>query len=168
MFRFKNILPEPVQFVFLTGTLPLYIQASITESLLLDNISIIRANCCRNNISYQTQQFKSLRLEDRFLEIKAYLDSFKSTFISIKDKVIIFCRNKNMVNDLSTFLNCCFYSSDLSEEDKEEVLEKFTSSIGNFFYDYIVSTSGLEEGFNYSNIRLVIYFKLGHSFISFI
>ena len=168
MFRFKNILPEPVQFIFLTGTLPLYIQASITESLLLDNISIIRANCCRNNISYQTQQFKSLRLEDRFLEIKAYLDSFKSTFISIKDKVIIFCRNKNMVNDLSMFLNCCFYSSDLSEEDKEEVLEKFTSSTGNFFYDYIVSTSGLEEGFDYSNIRLVIYFELGHSFIGFI
>jgi superfamily II DNA helicase RecQ len=168
MFRFKNILPKPVQFVFLTGTLPLHIQVSITESLLLDNISIIRANCCRNNISYQTQQFQSTRLEDRFLEIKAYLDSSKSTFISIKDKVIIFCRNKNIVNDLSTFLDCCYYSSDLSEEEKEAVLEKFTTSTGNFFYDYIVSTSGLEEGFDYSNIRLVIYFELGHSFIGFI
>ena len=109
-----------------------------------------------------------MRLEDRFLEIKAYLDSFKSTFISIKDKVIIFCYNKNIVNNLSMFLNCCFYSSDVSKEDKEEVLKKFISSIGNFFYNYIVSISGLEEGFNYSNICLVIYFELGHSFIGFI
>jgi superfamily II DNA or RNA helicase len=107
-------------------------------------------------------------LEDRFLEIKAYLDSFKSTFINIKDKVIIFCRNKNIVNDLSTFLDCCYYSFDLSKEEKEAVFEKFTTSIGNFFYNYIVSTSGLEEGFDYLNIRLVIYFKLGHSFIGFI
>ena len=52
IFRFKNILPKPVQFIFLTRTLPLHIQASITESLLLDNISIIRANCYQNNISY--------------------------------------------------------------------------------------------------------------------
>ena len=109
-----------------------------------------------------------MRLEDRFLEIKAYLDSFKSTFISIKDKVIIFCYNKNIVNNLSMFLNCCFYSSDLSKEDKEEVLKKFISNIRNFFYNYIVSINRLKEGFNYLNICLVIYFKLGYSFISFI
>jgi superfamily II DNA helicase RecQ len=109
-----------------------------------------------------------LRLENRFLEIKTYLDSFKSIFISIKDKVIIFYRNKNIVSNLNTFLNCYYYNSDLSKKEKEEVLNKFTSNTRNFSSDYIVSTSGLEKGFDYSNIRLVIYFELGYSFISFI
>ena len=65
-------------------------------------------------------------------------------------------------------MNYCYYSSDLSEEEKEEVLEKFITSTSNSFYNYIISTSRLKEGFDYSNIRLIIYFELGHSFIRFI
>ena len=65
-------------------------------------------------------------------------------------------------------MNYYYYSSDLFKVEKEEVIKKFTISISNLFYDYIVSTNGLEEGFDYSNIRLVIYFELGHSFINFI
>jgi hypothetical protein len=66
------------------------------------------------------------------------------------------------------FLDYYYYSSNLFKEEKEAVLKKFITSIGNFFYNYIISTSGLEEGFNYLNICLIIYFKLGYSFISFI
>ena len=65
-------------------------------------------------------------------------------------------------------MNYYYYSSDLSKEEKEEVLKKFIININNFFYNYIISINKLEEGFNYSNIRLVIYFKLSHSFIRFI
>jgi hypothetical protein len=66
------------------------------------------------------------------------------------------------------FLNYYYYSFNLFKEEKEAVFKKFTTNIDNFFYNYIVFTSGLKKGFNYLNICLVIYFKLGYSFISFI
>jgi hypothetical protein len=66
------------------------------------------------------------------------------------------------------FLDYYYYSFNLSKEEKEVVLKKFITNISNFFYNYIISTSGLKKGFNYLNICLVIYFKLSYSFISFI
>ena len=65
-------------------------------------------------------------------------------------------------------MNYCYYSSDLSKVEKEEVIKKFITNTSNLFYNYIISTSKLEEGFDYSNICLVIYFELDYSFINFI
>ena len=65
-------------------------------------------------------------------------------------------------------MNYYYYNSNLSKIEKKEVIKKFIISINNLFYNYIISTNKLEEGFNYSNIHLVIYFELGYNFINFI
>ena len=66
----------------------------------------------------------------------------------------------NTAKKLSEYLRCSYYASNV--EDKEKVLESFIS-----LDLVIVATSALGEGFDYSSIRVVIYYLSSFSFIDF-
>ncbi|KAJ8060796.1 hypothetical protein OCU04_009881, partial [Sclerotinia nivalis] len=168
MFRFRSLLLTKCQFVFLTSTLPLSIEKQLMNHLSLQNISIIRAPSTRNNIVYKAKIFDSFNIENQFTEVRTYIEDFKITsFLNNKDKIIIFGPSKKDVNSLSSFLNCSFYHSDLGLLEQNRVLNDFFN-VFNDFNRIIVSTSGLEEGIDYSSVRLVIYFKFCWSFIGFL
>ena len=168
MFQFKELLLLPLQFVFLTGTLPLLLEEKIISNLFLKDISIIRASCLRNNISYKTSIYKSFKEEDKILEIQEYIEDFKvNNFLTIKDKIIIFCSSIKNIELVATILNCNKYHSNLSKEEKENNLNNFFNNSSEF-YKIIVSSTALEEGLDYSSIRLVIYKDIAYSFIGFL
>src|SRR5271155_2698498 len=91
MFQVRKILQLKVQFVFLSGTLPLYLEKAIREEFLFNNLSVIRGSTTRANIVYSSKQYSSSREQEQFLEIKEYVEAYYSRFSSLEDKVLIFC-----------------------------------------------------------------------------
>ena len=168
MFKFKELLLLSTQFVFLTGTLPLSFEKELINNLLLFDLSIIRAPCLKSNISYQVSTYKTYKEEDRINEIFVYINSFKiNHFLTSQDKILIFCPSQNNVDLVASILNCSFYYSSLSNENKSTTLNNFLNSKEDY-YSILVTTSALEEGFDYSFIRLVIYKDLAYSFLGFL
>ena len=168
MFRFKELLLLSTQFVFLTGTLPFSFEEELINILYLQDLSIIRANCTKSNIAYKASTYKSIEEEDRIQELKEYIKDFQiKEFLTNKDKVLIFCPTINNINLVADTLNCSRYSSDLSIKEKEETLKNFYTSDKDYF-KILVCSSGLEEGFDYPYIRLVIYKDLAYSFLGFL
>ncbi|KAN0099057.1 P-loop containing nucleoside triphosphate hydrolase protein, partial [Hyaloscypha variabilis] len=168
MFRFRELLVLRTQFVFLTGTLPYSFEDELKRSLLLDNLSIIRASSTRLNISYRVRVYKYIDEEQRIFEIKSYIDSFiTSEFISIKDKVLVFCPSVQDAELVASILGCSYYTSSLPEDVKRSTLNTFLTCFDDS-YRILVSTSALEEGIDYPSIRLVVYKDIAYSFIGFL
>ena len=168
MFKFREILLLNTQFIFLTGTLPLGFQESLISSLALEDLSIIRASCSRSNISYKTSIYKSNKEEERIVEIKDYINRFQSKeFLTKDDKVLIFYPSTSNIKLVANTLNCSRYYALLSNEVKEKTLSSFRIS-RDPYYSILVTSSSLEEGFDYSFIRLVVYKDLAYSFLSFL
>ena len=168
MFRFKEILLLKTQFVFLSRTLPYSFKKELASSLYLDDLSIIRASCSRSNISYKTSVYKSNKEEERILKIQDYITSFQvREFLTKEDKVIIFCPSISNIILVANSLNCSRYYSFLSKEEKEKTLNSFLTSKENY-YSILVTSSSLEEGLDYSCIRLVVYKDIAYSFLGFL
>ena len=168
MFRFKELLVLRTQFVFLTGTLPYSFEDELKRSLLLDNLTIIRASSTRLNISYRVHVYKSREEEQRVFEIKSYIDSFITReFISTKDKVLVFCPSVLDAELVASILDYSYYTSSLAEDLKGSTLNTFLTCFGDS-NRILVSTSALEEGIDYPNIRLVVYKDMAYSFIGFL
>lgn len=168
MFRFKEMLALPTQFVFLSGTLPLIFEDFIKTDLSLNSLSIIRSNCSRPNISYKASAYISYNKEKQLEEIALFISNFQSKeFLTKEDKILIFCSSEIEVELVSTYLNCSFFYSSLSKEIKEETINNFVSSFEDY-YSILVSTSSLQEGFDYSFIRLVVYKDIAYSFLGFL
>jgi superfamily II DNA/RNA helicase len=88
-------------------------------------------------------------------------------FISIKDKVLIFCPLVLDVELVASILDYLYYILSLVEDLKGSTLNIFLTCFSNSNY-ILVSTSTLEEGIDYPNIRLVVYKDIAYSFISFL
>ena len=168
MYRFKELLELPTQFVFLTGTLPYSFEQELISSLYLDELSIIRASCCRPNISYRASIYKSTKGVDQIREIQEYISSFRAKeFLTSEDKVLVFCPSKASIELIAKTLNCSRYHTSLSIEEKASTLRSFTSSKEEY-YTILATSSSLQEGFDYSSIRLVVYIDLAYSFLGFL
>jgi superfamily II DNA helicase RecQ len=68
---------------------------------------------------------------------------------------------------VSTYLNCSFFYSSLSKENKEKTINNFISSFKDY-YSILINTSSLQEGFDYSFIRLIVYKDITYSFLGFL
>ena len=162
MFQVKKILELQVQFVFLSGTLPLYLERALREEFSLVSLCAIKGPTTRTNIAYSSRQYSSSGEREQFLEVKEYIESYFSRFSSLEDKVLVFCPTVAKVKGLSEFLSCLAFHSALEDEEKEAVLQSyFTSSKEKI----LVSSSSLEEGIDYPCVRLVVYIDFAHSFI---
>ena len=143
MFRFKEILLLPIQFVFLSGTLPLSFEDDIKSSLSLDDLTIIRASCSRSNISYRAKASISKIEKERIVEIFNYISNFQSkAFLTKEDKIIVFCPSKENVKLVADFFNYSRFYSSLSKEEKTKTLNEFLTS-KDTYYSILVSTSAL-------------------------
>jgi superfamily II DNA helicase RecQ len=167
MYSFKQALfLFPIQFVFLTGTLPKALELELISFLSINTLTTIRGICTRDNISFRTKVITSFNT--RFLIAQRYISSFKAKeYTSNKDKCLIFCPSIKEAKDLASFLDCALYTSNSSDLEKEATLRGFSES-GLEYFSILIATSALEEGFDYSSIRLVIYFQFCYSFLGFL
>lgn len=84
----KKIVELKVQIVFLSGTLPLYLEKALREEFLLKDLGVIRGSTTRANIVYSSRQYSSSREQEQFCEIKEYIEAHHSKFSSLEDKVL--------------------------------------------------------------------------------
>src|ERR1039457_6760916 len=168
MFQVQELFLLKVQFILLSSTLPFSFKLELINSLNLFNLSIIRSDYYRLNISYRAKAYISNKEEERVLEIEEYINSFKvKEFLTLEDKIIIFYPNIKDINLVVITLNCSKYYSSLSKEDKESTLNNFFNSKDKFF-SILATSSSLEEGLDYSSIRLVVYKDIAYSFLGFL
>jgi superfamily II DNA helicase RecQ len=66
-----------------------------------------------------------------------------------------------------TYLNCFFFYSSLSKENKNKTINGFLLSFEDYCF-ILINTSSLQEGFNYSFIRLLVYKDIAYSFLGFL
>ncbi len=168
MFRFKDLLLLPVQFVFLTGTLPLSFEDEIRSSLSLDDLTIIRASCSKSNISYKVSAYKSNIEKNKIQQISNYIFDFqRKKFLTKDDKILVFCPSEANTILVANSLNCSRFYSSLSNKNKSNTLKRFLTS-KDPYYSILACTSALQEGFDYSSIRLVVYKDIAYSFLGFL
>jgi superfamily II DNA helicase RecQ len=167
IYQFKKILNLEVQTVFLTSTLSINQESQLINELNLKSFAKIRADCLRTNISYRALPFRSNKLDLKFKEVKEYCFKMKSSFKSYLDKIIIFCPSIALVDQLSEYLNCTKFTSELNNLQKQSVLSTFVNNFTSY-NNILVCTNSLQEGFDYSNIRLTIYFEFAFDFIGFL
>lgn len=160
MFQIKKVLKLKVQFVFLSGTLPSYLEDALQEEFLFCDPAVIRGSTTRTNIVYNSKQYYSYKEQEQFLEIKEYIESYSSKFSSLEDKVLVFCPTTAKIEGLSAFLSCPAYYS--AAENKEVVLKSYLTSNKD---KILVSSFSLEEGIDCPCIRLVVYVDFIYSFI---
>ena len=149
------------QFVFFSITLPDLILSELEKSMILIKNVVLRTFTIRDNISYRIKVFsKNIKEENERFEkvLKTLIDLIVD--FEVSDRIIIFVINTNTARKLSEYLDCKYYASNV--ENKEKIIDSFI-----FFDRIIVATSALEEGFDYSFIRVVIHYISSFSFIDF-
>jgi superfamily II DNA helicase RecQ len=162
MFKVKQIINISKQFVFLTGSLPLYLEEALKEELLLENPLVIRGRTIRDNISYRRLFYSSNK---RLEEIQELIKKFVLSFSDFKSKIILYCSSINEVKELSSFLNYpCYYSE---QENKSLVLKEF-KEVFNSYNQVLITSTALIEGFDYPSIRVVIIKDFSYSLIDFV
>ena len=161
MHSLKRLRIFATQFVFFSATLPDQVLSDLEKSMVISNNTILRTSTIRNNISYRVKVFpKEVRQEsERFEEVLKTLIDLTVDF-EVSDRIIIFVMDTNTAKNLSKYLECRYYSSNVEEKDK--VIDSFISSDR-----ILVATSALGEGFDYSSIRVIIHYISSFSFIDF-
>ena len=82
MFRIKEILSLQVQFVFLSGTVPLHIEQAFKDVFNFKELALIRGLTTRDDIAYKCKQYNSNVERQQFLEIKEYINNFFINFLT--------------------------------------------------------------------------------------
>lgn len=143
------------QFVYLTATLPPYMQTEFEERNYLHRPKIVRKSTNRPNILYMVRKAESGRggiLEQAATEAR---DAWQcnSLFDHSRDKIILYSRTREEAKGLSELLRCECYTAESSPEEKVSTLSRW---IDHAECPYIVATTALAEGFDYPHVRLVI------------
>ena len=161
MHSLKKLRIFATQFVFFSATLPDLLLSELEKSMILTKNVVLRTSTVRDNISYRVKVFpRNIKEEnERFEEVLKTLIDLIVDF-EVSDRIIIFVINTNTARKLSEYLDCKYYASNV--ENKEKIIDSFIS-----FDRIIVATSALEEGFDYSSIRVVIHYISSFSFIDF-
>ena len=161
MHSLKRLRIFVTQFVFFSITLLDLILSELKKSMIFIKNVILRIFIVRDNIFYRVKVFpKKIKEEnEKFEEILKTLIDLIVDF-EISDRIIIFVINMNTARKLSEYLDCKYYISNV--ENKEKIINSFI-----FFDRIIVATSALEEGFDYSFIRIIIHYISSFFFIDF-
>lgn len=154
------------QFVYLTATLPLTMQATFEEQNNLVNPKVIRASTNRQNLFYLVQRATGpgSLLEEGARRAK---DAWQASGLldQTRDKIILYVRTRDEARELAELLSCPVYTAKAgTAEEKEELLRTWLATPEQ---PYIVATSALSAGFDYAHVRLVMHINEPDSLVDF-
>ena len=144
------------QFVYLTATLLLSMRAEFDERNYLHYPKVIRVSSNRPNIFYIVCKVnahnRSLLKQAASKAEQAWKES--GFFDYTHDKIILYVRTCQEVDDLVELLSCSSYTSESGMlGEKKQILDCWIQTPDT---PYIVATTALAEGFDYPHIRLVV------------
>ena len=161
MKRVWHTLALPVPMVFASATLPVYIEAELTEMLALQpKPYIIRESLILKNMAYGVESLpSSLKPVNYAGYLIQWIKAFRAHRLSSTGrKTIIFCRTKAIVDQLYQALEpqAARFHSSLSEEER-------LAQLGYFRVERLIllATSGIGAGYDFPDVDLVIHFRPG-------
>lgn len=152
-----------VPFVFLTATCPFWIQEDIITSFIGDGncVKVIRSPTVRKNISIRFEEIPNAEFfsASAIHKIKSSFDT--ETFADERSRMIVFCPDKRMVEDLCDRLMALgvpstIYHSALEKIFKEDSDQKWRRGIAKV----MVATSAYGIGIDYGHVRSVFLVQL--------
>ena len=154
------------QFVYLTATLPPALQAQFKLQNNLVDPKIIHASTNQRNLSYAVERVA--RLGQLLREgARQARDAWEGGQLldRARDKVIVYAQTKEDAAALAGLLCCPLYTADVgAAEQKRELLRTWLLSPDQ---PYIVATSALSAGFDYTHVRLVMHVDEPSSLVDF-
>ena len=147
----------PVQFVYLTATLPPAMRDTLLRRHHLTEVHEIRASTRRSNIKYTVQHLQP-ELHDiveavASLAQRLWRERFRAQYGH--HRALLFTRTKADADRLAGLLGCMSYHSEAGTvEDKARIIKAWVSGTSSPF---LVGTSGLGAGLDYPFVRFVIH-----------
>lgn len=155
------------QFVYLTATLPPSMQSEFYDRNYLLHPRVIRGSSNRSNIFYMVRRANSQKgslLQQCAAEVRDAWEA-PGMFDQTRDKIIIYVRTRGEAGELASILQCDLYTAGSgTSAEKQQRLDRWTRDASS---PYIVATTALAEGFDYSHVRFVLNVNEPESLIIF-
>ena len=156
----------PVQFVYLTATLPPSMRDTLLKRHHLTQILEIRASTRRSNLKYTVQHLCSD--QHAVVEAAALMRQLWQEHYGTqhgRHRALLFTRTKADADRLAGLLGCMSYHSEAGTvEDKARTIKAWVFGTSSPF---LVGTSGLGAGFDYPSVRIVIHVDEPHGLMEF-
>lgn len=162
----KELAQYPVQKIFLTATLAVFLEDYFLQQLYLPRSTIvIREPTNRKNIIYHL-----LRVEQRVRKAKeVILDLAKlveNELWTMASRGIIFCLSRQEVDELAPFFGNTKSHSEMESSDRSEMQEKWNEGLqGN---RWMVATTGFIHGIDHPNVDTVIFLEMPYGLNNFV
>lgn len=153
----------PVQFVYLTATLPAYVRQTLVEQHFLNEACEIRGPVRRSNVRYVILQTQCDSLLKEAVELVE--EKWMTTSLADDDRALIFTRSKETAEQLAGLLHCdCYHSSSMADETRRRaILQRWRSGQ----HRVLVGTTSLGTGLDYPCVRLVLHVDAPYGLVDF-
>lgn len=162
---YRRVMPQlallcsiPVQFVYLTTTLPLSLRDELCHQHYVSQAAEIRAPTRRSNIAYLLHRLVQ-KGTDIVQATATYLQAWWVRRFPNghgQSQAIVFVRTKKESDRLGTLLSCPSYHAEGGDaEAKVHMLSQQMSARNK--NGFLTGTSGLGAGLDYLHVRLVVH-----------
>ncbi len=142
----------PVQFVYLTATLPPCLQTMFENEIIFCKPEYVRAEIQKPNIQYMIKT-----IPDRMMKKQAKEMILKCvTEYGSEGKVIVFCKTKGECDEVGRLVNCATYY----RTKDDSILDEWSEGC-------LIATSIIGAGMNFENIREVFHFGIPYGAMDF-
>lgn len=150
--------------IFLTATLPGFVERRVRQTMLIEDAAIIRASTVKGNIRYQVQETSRSGDVDKMVE-KA-VGRLGARMIG-DQKGVVYCRTHAEAERMAERVQCEFYHSGIAEaRRRQEILEGWMNGVGGI--RWIVATTGLGTGIDIAGIVGVVHMGAPYGLVDFV
>ena len=141
----------PVQFVYLTATLPPCHEAKLEDEIIFDKPKYIRGLIKKPNVQYAVRTCGTEK--ERYSMLKSLIDQASA---SHGGKVLVFCKQKTECDNLARLLSCKAYYAG----QETSILREWNDGT-------LVASSIIGAGVNIDNIREVYHLGVPYGAMDF-
>jgi hypothetical protein len=162
----KELAQYPVQKVFITATLPVFLEDYFLQQVYLPrSTSVIREPTNRLNITYHL-----LRVEQRVRKAKDVIIDLARLVEreqwTLESRGIIFCVSRAEVDELASAFGNTKSHSDMHSGDRSELQEKWNEGLPG--HRWMVATTGFIHGIDHPNVDTVIFLEMPYGLNNFV
>jgi hypothetical protein len=162
----KELAQFPVQKIYLTATLPVFLEDFFLQQVYLPGSTpIIREPTNRKNLMYHL-----LRVDQRARKVKDVVIDLarlvEKDLWTEGSRGIIFCLSRAEVDDLAKSFGNTKSHSDMEHSDRSEIQERWHE--GLLGHRWMVATTGFIHGIDNPNVDTVIFIEMPYGLNNFV
>ena len=162
----KELAQYPVQKIFITATLPVFLEDYFLQQVYLPRSTpVIREPTNRKNIIYHL-----LRVEQRVRKAKDVIVDLaklvERELWNVSSRGIVFCTSRGEVDALAPLFGNTKSHSDMESSDRLELQEKWNE--GHHGHRWMIATTGFIHGIDHPNVDTVIFLEMPYGLNNFV